>query len=264
MRFLSRLFKPEPARTLIPQDMHCHLLPGVDDGVSTFDDALHCLQGLQRLGYTGVTLTPHIYPEVFDNNEQDLRRAFTDFQRRMSQALPGFNLTLGAEYFCDDHFRRRMHDAPSSLLTAGADGRTILVEFSTHATLHEVSLHVHDLLLHNLRPMLAHVERYPFLHDAAGLEHLHQWRSAGVRVQVNAGSLAGQYGSKVKASASLLCSRGVVDALGTDLHKHSHLAWVERGWRIMAAKRDWQASLDTSSDTSSAAALSSSSGKGSL
>jgi len=246
MRFLARLFKPKSARTLIQHDMHCHLLPGVDDGAQTFNDALQCLQAMQALGYTGVTLTPHIYPEVFDNDEGDLRQTFADFQRQIAQALPDFGLELGAEYFCCDSFRRRMHNAPSSLLSTGSDGRTILIEFSSHASLHEAGLYVHDLMHHNLRPMLAHVERYPFLHDEAGLEQLQQWRSQGVLVQVNAGSLAGQYGQGVKTAATLICSRQMVDAIGTDLHKASQLSWVEQGWGIIESKHDWRRSFNES------------------
>ena len=243
MRFLSRLFQTKAASALTMHDMHCHLLPGVDDGVKSIDEALTCLQALHRIGYRSVTLTPHIYPEVFDNIEDDLRRKFQDFRETVAAAMPDFKLYLGAEYHCCESFRRKIHSSQTKLLTSGPDDRVILIEFTTQSSLEDADLHIHDLLHRGLQPMVAHGERYPFLQDERGLDILGQWRSRGAILQLNAGSLAGQYGQSVKRNALNLCDHQLVDVIGTDLHKPSHLRWVEQGWSAIHRQRKWQASL---------------------
>ncbi len=56
-------------------DLHCHLLPGIDDGARTLDDALALVRTAVASGITGAVVTPHIYPGVWDNDHGTLRPA---------------------------------------------------------------------------------------------------------------------------------------------------------------------------------------------
>jgi len=85
-------------------DLHCHYLPGVDDGVRSFEEGVALCRALKQIGYASVTATPHIRSAMFANEKHDLERRFAEFSAacRSEPDLP--ELLLGAEHFCDDVF----------------------------------------------------------------------------------------------------------------------------------------------------------------
>ena len=105
-------------------DWHCHLLPGVDDGVDTFEEALHLLAEYERLGIREVWLTPHIMEDV-PNTPARLRERFTELQAAYAGSV---RLHLAAEHMLDRLFLDRL--AQDDLVLLGENNRRILVETS--------------------------------------------------------------------------------------------------------------------------------------
>ena len=105
-------------------DWHCHILPGVDDGVQTMDEALHILAAYERLGIREVWLTPHIMEDI-PNPTARLRERFAEL---LAAYKGNVVLNLAAENMLDKLFEERLEQG--DLLPLGKDGRHLLVETS--------------------------------------------------------------------------------------------------------------------------------------
>ncbi len=189
-------------------DWHCHLLPGVDDGVDTFEEALHLLAEYERLGIREVWLTPHIMEDV-PNTPARLRERFTELQAAYAGSV---RLHLAAEHMLDRLFLDRL--AQDDLVLLGENNRRILVETSYfHPPLDLYGL-LKRIQSQGYSPVLAHPERYEYM-EAADYSHL---KSQGIRFQLNLGSLCGRYGPAARRKAHRLLEARHYDYIGTDLH----------------------------------------------
>jgi protein-tyrosine phosphatase len=231
--------------SLLGTDFHSHLVPGVDDGADTLDEALAMVDGLVALGYRGAVTTPHIYPGIYPNSPAGLRKAFDPLRTAVASSHPGFALSLAAEYQIDPGFVEQVEAGGEILEYNGL----VLVEVGFHAAppaglLEEA---IFALQKRNLTPVLAHVERYGYWHgqDAVieGIE------GRGVLLQVNAGSIAGGYGDPVQDAAAHLLESGLVSFLGSDAHAPRHLEAMKalqsgqkgRAGRASRALQNWLA-----------------------
>lgn len=219
-------------------DVHCHLLPAVDDGVADEAASLGCVEGLIARGYSGAVLTPHIYPEVFDNEEGVLRQRFEAFRAWLSERVPDFGVCLAAEYFCDDDLSRRIRGG--GVLTFGEQQSCILIELPVMVIPGSMDSVLQACRKEGLTPVIAHIERYSCTRGKAADDLLASWRDEGALLQVNLGSLVGQYGRQIRRDSRRLLKQGWVDLLGTDLHGEASLGRVEAGWRWIHS-RSWAA-----------------------
>ena len=190
-------------------DFHSHILPGVDDGIRTLDEALGVLERLEREGVESLWLTPHIMEDV-PNRTADLRQRFAELQAAYSGPI---RLQLAAEYMLDSLFSERF--AAGDLLPIGERGDALLVETSCFTPPMDL-----DGLLARIRSagwqtILAHPERYYYM-DHADYRRL---LAAGTRFQLNLGSLAGAYGRDVRRKAKWLLRHGFYTIAGSDLHR---------------------------------------------
>lgn len=195
-------------------DHHSHLLPGVDDGVKTQEEALACLSDLERAGFEAVWLTPYVMEDM-PNTTSGLQQVF----EQLSAAYPGsMQLHLSAEYMLDTLFEERLsnHD----LLPLGEEGTRVLVEtscFSSPIRLYDTLERLDSFGYH---PVLAHPERYSYM-SGTDYERL---KNRGVDFQMNVFSLTGAYGPYVKKRAEWLLGKRMYDLSGTDLHRREQFA----------------------------------------
>jgi tyrosine-protein phosphatase YwqE len=228
---LRKRLNPNLSPQAVRWDVHTHLLPGVDDGARDLDEAFLGIEVLRGLGYHGTVITPHIYPEVFDNNERDLTHCFEEFQAKVAAVFPGFLLQLGAEYMADESFVRRVYDDPKRLLRFGPHRTRVLVEFS--AVLEPVYADelFDECRRQGLQPVVAHLERYPVVAGVGGGDRVRLWRNRGALLQMNLESLSGVNGRMIKRTAEHLLKESLVDLVGSDMHRpeaaEKNLA---RGW----------------------------------
>ena len=188
-------------------DYHSHILPGLDDGVRTREDALAVLSWLQQQGFSEVWFTPHVMEDV-PNTTEGLKQAFATF----CQAYEGpLRLHLGAEYMMDNLFCKRLENKDFLLL--GED--RVLVETSTMAPPLDLWDMVSSLMSAGFRPVLAHPERYHYMRPE-DYERLH---TMGVLFQLNLPSLTGYYGGEVAQRAADLLKRGWYSMSGSDCHR---------------------------------------------
>ncbi len=189
-------------------DWHCHILPGVDDGIPTMEAALEALHAYAELGIREVWLTPHIMEDC-PNTPDGLRSRFEELQRAWDGPVV---LHLAAEHMLDALFEARFK--AGALLPIGPAGDRLLVETSCY----NPPIHLHALLERiqdkGFRPLLAHAERYFYMKDA----DYRRLREMGVEFQLNLPSLTGAYGEVVAHKARKLLKAGCYSFTGSDLH----------------------------------------------
>lgn len=195
-------------------DCHCHLLPGVDDGIETMSRCLEALHQYEQWGINEVWLTPHIMEDI-PNTTEELKQRFAKLQ---SEYKGPIRLRLCAEYMLDNLFQERFET--SDFLTYGTDERQILVETSYM----QPPIGFKDILKsikeRGMQPVLAHPERYVYM-DEQDYTNLH---SMGVMMQLNITSLVGAYGGEARRKAEWLVANGYYSFRGTDCHSIASLS----------------------------------------
>lgn len=198
-------------------DLHTHLLPGVDDGARRIEDAKTGLAALSAQGVSAVMLTPHFQASLTEATGQMLARleeldtAWASLQALVRSEFAGLRIFRGAELMLDTPIPEL--DDPRLRL---AGGEFLLIEFPGLSIPPRSVDAVRALQAKGYRPIIAHPERYPGM--AGGLEIVKHWRRSGAFLQINHGSLLGDYGPVPRQAAFLLLRRGWADFLSSDFH----------------------------------------------
>ena len=203
-------------------DMHAHLLPGIDDGPDTAEEALELIRGLAELGYKKLIATPHVMAGMYPNTPESLEEAFQKINPLLKKENIPVSLSYSAEYFLDENFSSLL--AEDSLLPFSDN--FLLVEMSTFSPSPKYHEYLFNLRTKNYRPILAHPERYTYFHNDQ--ETYEKIKNMGCLLQVNLLSFTGYYGKKVRQCAMMLLENNMVDFLGTDLHHAQHLKKLKK------------------------------------
>ncbi len=211
--FKHKSYEPRPIFGCLGTDMHCHLIPKVDDGSKCKEESIECLKTLKDVGFNKVIITPHFQYPRFQNDEDDIVRRFGELKQEASKANVEIDMVgIAGEYRIDSGFSQRLEN-PRFLQVAG---KYVLVEFSLHQQMIGCDDMIFEMQMKGYEIILAHPERYPYLNiDGARIEQL---RNQGVLFQVNVLSLGGFYGPDAKQKAYTMIDRGWVEFLGTDTH----------------------------------------------
>jgi len=204
-------------------DLHCHLLPGLDDGARDFGTSLEMAKGLAGLGYRAVCCTPHVPWGDRIHRAEQLGPLRAELAERLAEAGVELALHPGAEH----HIIELPERLAAGDLVAYPRADTFLMEFSIRG----LPVRLDDLLFRiqvkGLRPAVAHVERYPEVQqDLAVLEKL---RERGCYLLINLGSLAGGWDRPARSAARAAVEAGLVDAACTDLHAPGEIDQVAKG-----------------------------------
>jgi protein-tyrosine phosphatase len=200
-------------------DMHSHLLPGVDDGATQFSDSLAMITGLQKLGFSKFITTPHVMKDVYENVYSEVLKVEDSLNQALN-ASGKIDLHAAAEYYIDDEFPERIKSG-EPLLTFGDNFVLIEMSMSSRSKLLEST--IFELNLRGFKPVLAHVERYPYLFEHQQLDEYQKLIDADVMLQVNIRSFTGGYGEIQKKIAKKLAANDMIDFLGTDIHHQAQL-----------------------------------------
>ena len=195
-------------------DIHCHIVPEVDDGAWNLDSAVEMARMALNCGVTRVIATPHFHgvPESLEELSHMLHQ-FRRLQGALRQAVPGLELIPGAEILCVPETvelaRRR------KLPTLG-DSRYVLTEFYFDAPWEFMDSMLSQLRRCGYWPVVAHPERYDAVQR--DVSRARSWFRRGYVIQVNKGSVLGAFGRRAEETALRLLSRGCVHVIASDAH----------------------------------------------
>jgi protein-tyrosine phosphatase len=193
-------------------DLHCHILPGIDDGASTLEDSVAIARAAAASGTRTMVATPHVSWR-FPNDSGTIARLVQELQARLISEQIALELRPGAELAMTE----LSEIEPARLRDLGLGGGPwLLVEppFADIAT--GLDTIVRDLLGRGHRVMLAHTERCPaFQRNPQMLRSL---LDEGVLSSITAGSLVGRFGVSVKRFALQLLQNQLVHNVASDAH----------------------------------------------
>jgi protein-tyrosine phosphatase len=207
-------------------DLHCHPLPGLDDGCRTAEEGALLLSGLAKLGFRVVVATPHVRCPTWDNRPETVAPAKAALQEAVAELVrrgePMPEWFTAAEHLFDDITWERLTNNAAMLYPGGS---TALVELPYDRLPMKLELRVWRLAkTYKITTVLAHPERCLAL--TRNQEALAQLVSAGAKLQLDVMSLTGAYGSSAKEAARRWLSEGRYTLAATDAHKPSDVAKV--------------------------------------
>ncbi len=193
-------------------DIHCHLLPGIDDGSTNLQSSMEQLRAMAAGGIRQVFLTSHYLKGHYEYPREDYD-ALLDSLRQAVQA-EGLNSTLlpGFEIFIQPNI---LQDIQQNNLCMG-DSRYLLIESDLNGLPNDFYSNVYPLLRAGYKPILAHAERYVSIMKSP--KEARSLTERNIHIQVNAGSLLGGYGEKVRQTAWTLINYGWAHFLASDDH----------------------------------------------
>ncbi|PIE25435.1 MAG: capsular biosynthesis protein [Neptuniibacter caesariensis] len=201
-------------------DLHCHILPGIDDGASSVEEALSLARMAVDDGITHVVFTPHVHPGRYENNVQSIRPVFEKFQEALIEndillsVKPAGEVRLSVEVLAMfaanqlpflgewDDKKVMLLELPHSHVPPGADN---LVKW---------------LLDRNVLPMIAHPERNKgFMADSRKLA---PFVEMGCLFQLTAMSVTGEFGKPAHELAWQMLDNGWATVIASDAHNENH------------------------------------------
>jgi protein-tyrosine phosphatase len=193
-------------------DLHCHLLPGVDDGAADLGVALEMAQVLVEAGFVAVAPSPHMGAGPGgDVSPQLATERLGELRRELHAAAIDLELLANGEHYVSVELFERI--AAGEVVTVGGQSRWLMVELPWGG-LADVEGVLFRLQTRGYRLLLAHPERAAFV----DLDTLARLVDRGVRIQVEIGSFVGGYGVVEEERAWTLLERRLVHVLATDLH----------------------------------------------
>lgn len=194
-------------------DMHSHIIPFVDDGAASIEEMEAMLKRAYADGTRTLIATPHHHPRRGHKDVQTIEKNFQYVAKAATAIAADFQTVLGTEiYFTQDTIKAL---ETGEVLTINGT-RNILVEFSHNHETFFVHQSLQQLQLTGYHVVLAHVERYPSL--VADIDEVMTIKKMGIDISVNADSITGKNGWKIKRFVHKLLKEGVVDCVGSDAH----------------------------------------------
>ena len=162
-------------------DIHCHILPGVDDGANDLEETMEMLEMACSSGISSIIATPH-YKNRTKEETEELKKVFQEVKKEVKKYFPNFQLYLGNEiYYTED----TLNDLIEGRALTLAGSRYVLIEFLPSAMFSQILNAVRTLKTAGYLPILAHLERYECLLDEKGEAYLNDLKKAGAYFQVN-------------------------------------------------------------------------------
>jgi len=209
-------------------DIHCHILPEVDDGPKSWEMAVEMCRMAAADGITHMVATPHA------NDRYHYDRAYLsgvlDQLREKIGTVP--RLTLGCDFHLSYENLERVMQTPH-LYTIG-DTNYLLVELSNFSVPLQISDCFHRLGDRGLTPILTHPERNPILQQTP--QRVLEWVERGCLVQVTASALTGFWGERPEIIGRWLLEREAVHILSSDGHETKRRVPILSSARKVAAE----------------------------
>jgi protein-tyrosine phosphatase len=194
-------------------DLHCHLLPGIDDGAKNVATSLAMARMAADDGISTIVCTPHILPGVYNNTGPAIRQAVTQLREKISEVGIPIRLFAGAD----------VHIAPDLDVRLG-DGRALAINDSRYLLLepphHQLPRRLEDLIFGlqaaGYVPIVTHPERLSWIEGHYDL--IKRLVDNSILMQLTAGSLMGRFGRRPRYWAERMLDDGLCHVLATDAH----------------------------------------------
>ncbi len=196
-------------------DLHAHIIPKVDDGASSYEEALQMLKKAESYGVEKIVATPHLY-RTFSKfkNFQEIKDKFHKLKQLASNKNLKIEIFLGAEVYFTSEILDHLKNSPDFLTLNNSS--YILIEFSNEFLPPKLNSIFFDIMTEGFIPIIAHPERNRVLQRHPKI--LYELVVEGALAQLNAGSLLGFYGELEKEAANIFIKHNLVHVIASDAH----------------------------------------------
>ncbi len=191
-------------------DIHCHMLPFVDDGPDSVMEAKALLAESYEQGVRRIIVTPHYRPEMFETPIKRIRYSYSRMKEIAAEM--GIRMRLGCEFYRNEHLVSLLRERERPSL---AGSRYVLIEFSTNDLFQTIHNSVYELLTNGYKPVIAHIERYACCGE---IEKIQELRALGASIQINAGAVLGNAGRHTRRYCKKLMQADLIDFIASDTH----------------------------------------------
>lgn len=192
-------------------DVHCHIIPYVDDGAKDMKTAVKMLKMEYEEGVRVIIATPHFRKKMFETTRLEIIKQFLLLHEEAKKIGDGMELFLGCEFHANEEMVKLLHEKKVSTM---AGSRYVLTEFKNSAEFEYINEKILSLLAEGYRPIIAHIERVScFRKD---LELVEELVNIGAKVQVNTESIIGDFSTK--RFCKKLMKKNLLHFVGTDCH----------------------------------------------
>ncbi|MEB2317214.1 MAG: capsular biosynthesis protein [Pseudomonadota bacterium] len=197
-------------------DIHCHLLPSIDDGAQDLQAGLGLARAAVLGGIRTAILTPHVFPGRFDNRLENLQPVFESFRKAIDSAGIGLTVHLGGEVHLTPESLEMAADGRAPMLGGWQGSKVMLLEFPDgHIPVGALNA-VRWLMRAGIVPMIAHPERNKAV--MRSVDAIEPFVREGCLLQLTAASVCGWFGPRAHDTAHELLRREQVTAVATDAH----------------------------------------------
>lgn len=197
-------------------DLHCHYLPGIDDGAGNLQEALGLARAAVADGITHAVMTPHVHAGVFENRASGIRPAVAAFRTELARADIALQISAGGEVRIGPEIMDLLAADEIPFLGTLKGQRLMLLEMPHGQIPVGAERLTAWLIKQNVRPLIAHPERNKDV--MRNLAKLDSFIDQGCLLQVTAGSLIGRFGDVAERRARELLDRDDIFVVATDAH----------------------------------------------
>lgn len=196
-------------------DVHAHILPGIDDGARTMEEACALVEMSIREGFVGIIATPHYSRR---RGSEGIAELAEQLRSRVKEIDPEFKIWLGQETYYHEELPERLKDGAALTIE---ESRYVLVEFDPGVSYQTIERAIRKLTNRGYIPVIAHMERYACLRKK---EHLEDICRSACFLQMNYDSLTGSVFSSEVRWCRKQVESGRIHLLGTDMHRSDYRA----------------------------------------
>lgn len=199
-------------------DIHCHILPAVDDGPETLKETLDMCRIAVEDGITTIVATPHQQNGVYHNTAQGIIKKVEEINLALKKAGIALELLPGADVHIDVQTGEKIRQG--EIMTVNNTGRYFLLEFPAHSIPPNIDKLIFHFLLNNTTPILTHPERIAEVQEHPN--KVYELVSLGALSQITAMSLTGEFGSRAQKCAKTLLKHNLAHIIASDAHSVDH------------------------------------------
>jgi protein-tyrosine phosphatase len=201
-------------------DLHCHYLPGIDDGAQTLSESLDLARAAVDAGIHTAVMTPHVHPGRYENSAPTIRKLCAAFQRVLEHQEIPLQVRAGGEVRISSDIIAMVEHDQVPFIGELAGYRIMLLEFPHSHLLLGADKLIKWLLTRHIRPLIAHPERNKDV--MRNVEKIAPFVQMGCLLQLTGASILGQFGKPAQQTALTIIERGWATVVATDAHNLRH------------------------------------------
>lgn len=194
-------------------DIHAHIIPGIDDGAENIDVALKMLKNAEKDGTKKIVATPHYCRGYGEATINEIKVFIEKLNKKVQEENINIEIYSGQEVYFSEHM---IEDYKNGIIGTINDSKYMLIEFPMDKFDSNIFDVIYEIQLMGVKVIIAHPERY--LSIVENPSFINRFIEEGYLFQVNAGSIEGKFGKKIKKTAELLITNRIYSFIGSDAH----------------------------------------------